>query len=128
MFISILCMFRAATCPSSGELIVSIRHLVCVTLYRCSFGVQVWMSRSLIQTCTPNSRLYRVTHTRCHIDTIISPDDGHVAAPKHAENRNKHTRKRIVCRVGYLQRLYRDARSTEHKILTILICSLRGSF
>jgi len=42
MFISILYMFRAATCPSSGGLIVSIRHLVYVTLYRdrlvCRFG------------------------------------------------------------------------------------------
>ena len=34
MFISILYMFRAAMCPSSGKLIVSIRHLVHVTLYR----------------------------------------------------------------------------------------------
>ena len=34
MFISILYMFRAAMCPSSGELIVPIRHLVYVTLYR----------------------------------------------------------------------------------------------
>ena len=32
MFISILYMFRAAMFPSSGELIVSIRHLVYVTL------------------------------------------------------------------------------------------------
>jgi len=34
----------------------------------------------LIQTCTLNSHLYRVTYTRCCIDTINSPDDGHVAA------------------------------------------------
>jgi len=40
-------------------------------------GVQVWMR--LIQTCTPNGHLYRVTYTRC-IDTIKSPDDGHMAA------------------------------------------------
>jgi hypothetical protein len=33
MFISVLYMFWAAMCPSSGELIVSIRHLVYVTLY-----------------------------------------------------------------------------------------------
>jgi len=26
------------------------------------------------------SHLYRVTYTRCRIDTINSPDDGHVAA------------------------------------------------
>jgi len=32
IFISILYMFRAALCPSSGELIVSIRYLVYVTL------------------------------------------------------------------------------------------------
>jgi len=42
MFISILYMFRAAMCPSSGELIVWI-HLVYVTLYRWPSGVQVWM-------------------------------------------------------------------------------------
>jgi len=31
-------------------------------------------------TCTPNGHLYRVTYTRCRIDTINSPDDGHMAA------------------------------------------------
>ena len=31
-YISILYMFRTAVCPSPGELIVSIRHLVYVTL------------------------------------------------------------------------------------------------
>jgi len=36
-------MFQAAMCPSSGELIVSIRHLVYVTLYRWQSGVQFWM-------------------------------------------------------------------------------------
>jgi len=43
MFISILYMFQAAMCPSSGKLIVSIWHLVYVTLYRWPFSVQVWM-------------------------------------------------------------------------------------
>jgi len=70
----------------------------------------------LIQTCTPKGHLYRVAYTRCRTDTINSPDDGHMAAPKHVENRNKHTRKRTVRQVGYLRGLYRDARSTEHKI------------
>jgi hypothetical protein len=55
--------------------------------------------RSLIQTCTLNGHLYRVTYTRCCIDTIHSPDDG----PKHVKNKNKHTQKKIVRQVGYLQ-------------------------
>jgi len=35
---------------------------------------------SLIQTWTLNGHLYTVTYTRCHTDTIYSPDDGHIAA------------------------------------------------
>ena len=36
---------------------------------------------SLIHICTTNGHLYRVTtYTRCRIDTINSPDDGHMAA------------------------------------------------
>ena len=35
---------------------------------------------SLIQTCTQNGHLYSVTYTRCRIDTINFPDDGHMAA------------------------------------------------
>ena len=40
----------------------------------------VWMRMRLIQTCTPDGYLYRVTYTRCRIDTINSPDDGYMAA------------------------------------------------
>jgi len=36
--------------------------------------------RSLIQTCILNGHLYRVTYTRCRIDTINAPDDKHMAA------------------------------------------------
>jgi hypothetical protein len=41
MFISILCMFRATSCSSSGESIVSIQLLVYVTLCRWPSGMQV---------------------------------------------------------------------------------------
>ena len=34
----------------------------------------------LIQTCTPNGHLYRVTNTRCRSNAINSPDEGHMAA------------------------------------------------
>ena len=75
MFISILYMFRTAMCPSSGELIVSIRHLVYVTLCRWPSGMQVWMEMEF----HPNMHTRRVTYTRRRIDTINSPDDGHIA-------------------------------------------------
>jgi len=31
-------------------------------------------------TCIPDGHLHRVTYTRYHIETINSPDDGHMAA------------------------------------------------
>jgi len=78
MFISILYMFRAVMCSSSGESIVSIRHLVHVTLcsiwYACLDGTP-W---SCIQTYIPDGHIYRVTYTKYRIDIIDSPDDEHM--------------------------------------------------
>jgi hypothetical protein len=50
IFISIVNMFRASSCSSSGESIVSIQHLVYVTLCRRPFRVQVW--KPVITACT----------------------------------------------------------------------------
>jgi len=77
MFISILYMFRAAMCPSSGELIVSIYDIWYMSLciddrLVCRFGS--------FKTCTLNGHLYRVTYTRCRFETINCPDDGHMTA------------------------------------------------
>jgi hypothetical protein len=30
--------------------------------------------------CISDSHPHRVTDTKCHIDTVISPDDGHIVA------------------------------------------------
>jgi hypothetical protein len=49
VFISIFYMFRASSCSSSGESIVSMQHLVYVTLFRWTFRVQVGKSAT-----TPN--------------------------------------------------------------------------
>jgi hypothetical protein len=73
--------------------IVSIRHLVYATLYRWLFGVH---------TCTPNGHLYSMTYTNVVLIQLILLMMAH-GHPKHVENRNKHTWKRIVCHVGYLQ-------------------------
>ena len=54
-------------CPSSGEII----HL-CDTLY-----LSLCVDDCLVHR-VPDSHLHRVTNTKCHIDTVISPDDGHI--------------------------------------------------
>jgi len=66
MFISFLYMFRATMCPSAGEITVGIS----ATLGIChSVWMTVWYAGSVIQT---------VTNTECRIDTVISPDYGHI--------------------------------------------------
>jgi hypothetical protein len=62
----------------------------------------------VIQTCTLNGHLYNVTYTRCRIDTINSPYDGHMAAWNVQKIEINIHEKKIVCKVGYLQRLYND--------------------
>jgi len=41
----------------------------------------------------PDSHPHTITSTKCHIDTVISPDDGHTVRPKHVEKRNRRTKK-----------------------------------
>ena len=42
----------------------------------------VWMTLVCrnICTCIPDSHPHRITSTKCHINTVVSPDDGHVVA------------------------------------------------
>ena len=35
---------------------------------------------SFIPPCIPDSHPYRITSTMCHINTVVSPDDGHIVA------------------------------------------------
>ena len=33
-----------------------------------------------IPSCTPDSHPHRITSTKCRINTVVSPDDGHIVA------------------------------------------------
>jgi hypothetical protein len=74
MFISILYMFRATSCSSSGESVVSIQRLVYVTLCKWPSSMQVR------KACLLDGHLHIVAYTRRCIDTIDSPDDEHEVA------------------------------------------------
>jgi len=99
MFISIIYMFRAAMCPVSGELIVII-DIWCMSpcidnRLECRFGWECVSSTPAHQT---------VIYTEWHIPDVVLIRCWTHGCPKHEKNRNKHTWKRIVREVGYLQR------------------------
>jgi len=61
--------------------IIRRNNCIYVTLGIChSLWMTVWYAgrNENIPPCIPDSHPYRVTNTKCRIDTVISPDDGHI--------------------------------------------------
>ena len=57
----------------------------------------------LVCRVIPGTRPHRLTNTKCLIDTVVSPDDGHIVALNNVKERNKHIRKNCSPRWLYLQ-------------------------
>ena len=51
--------------------------------------------------CIPDSHPHRVTNTKYHIDTVVSPDDGHIVARNMCRKEINILRK-IVHQVGFI--------------------------
>jgi hypothetical protein len=64
-----------------------------------------------ISPCIPD----RITNTKCHINSFVSPDDGHMVA-QNMERLINITKNKLCTRLALFTRLYRDARSTKHNI------------
>jgi hypothetical protein len=99
IFIPILYMIRAASCSSSGESIVSIQ-----------------VGKELPDLHTRRSPTQSDTYQMLYRYNWFSWWWAR-GCSKHVENWNKYIEKRIVRQVFHLKELYRNARSTEHKII-----------
>ena len=71
-------MFRALTCPSSGGKIVFTQHLVS-SLSVNGFTVYQLRAESAFNRCTVQP-FTESDDTRCCVNTIFPPEDGHVNA------------------------------------------------
>jgi hypothetical protein len=67
-----------------------------------------------IPPCTPDSHPYIVTSTKCGINKVISPDDGHIVA-RNLYRKEINILRKIVHQVGFIYKITEDARSTNHK-------------
>jgi hypothetical protein len=99
MFISVLYMFRATSCSPSGESILSIQHMVCVTLCRWPSITQV--GKELPDLHTRRSEWhYQMFYWYNWFSWWWAR-----GCSKHVENWSKYIEKRIVRQVGYLREL-----------------------
>jgi hypothetical protein len=105
-------MFRATMYPSSGEITVSIRHLVFVTLCAWPSGMQDMHTR---RSSTQNDK-YQMSYWYSYFSWWWAH-----SCPKHVENRYKHTKKEFCTRLVLFTRLYKDAQSTKHKIFLCVL-------
>ena len=77
MFIYFLYMFQTTMCPSSGEITIYATLGICHSVWMIVWYAG-WNEHSILHTVT--YVVYSVTNTKCHIDTVIYPDDGQIAA------------------------------------------------
>jgi len=109
VFISILYMFRATSCSSSGESIVSTQHLAYVTLCRWPFRVQVGKELSDLHTkrSPTESDIYQMLYWYNWFPWWWAR-----GCSKHVENWNKYIEK--SCASGWLfTKIHK--RSKKHK-------------
>ena len=80
LFLVYLSLVYLSLSTCFGRLCAHHRKKNCVyaTLGTC---YSVWMTVSYagwIQSCIPDSHPYRITSTKCRINPVVSPDDGHI--------------------------------------------------
>jgi hypothetical protein len=57
-----------------------------------------------VPPCIPDSHPYRITSTKCCINTVISPDDGHIVA-RNMYRKEIYILRKIVHQVGFIYKI-----------------------
>jgi len=108
----LLSIFISTSVHFSGNYMPINRITYCIWATLVFFTLYGWLSG--VQTRQPPRQSEKY---QSRIDTVNSPDDGHIVARNMYRRWNKYT-KNSVHVFGFIwKRLYRDARSREHKIL-----------
>jgi len=55
--------------------------------------------------CIPGSNPHRITSTKCPINTVVSPDDGHIVA-QNMYRKEINILRKIVHQIGFIYKIY----------------------
>jgi len=61
------------------------------------------------------STCFRISSTKCRINTVVSPDDGHIVA-QNMYRKEINILRTLVQQVGFIYKIIQGGRSTKHKI------------
>ena len=75
--------------------------------------------------CLPDSDLHRVTNTKCRINKVIFPDDGHIVA-RNMQRKEINVLKKLCTKLALFTRLYKNARPKNIKKIALDCSKLMG--
>jgi len=105
---------------------VIIKPTGCTNFVKFIFGIKFYMFRTVL--CPSSGVFFHCTHSNgiCHIQVCWhipllcvqwkTPDDGQRNCPNHAEFYSKKKFEKLMHLVGFIIRIYRDARSPERQM------------
>ena len=89
--------------------IIRRNNSICATVGTHSVWMTVWYAGAYlvcrsIRSCIPNSHPHRVENTKRRINTVISPDDGHIVA-RNMYRKEINILRKTVQNVGFIYRI-----------------------
>jgi len=80
-----------------------------------------------ICSCIPDSLPHRMTSTKCRIDTVVSPDDGHIVA-RNKQRKEINALRKTVHQVGFIYKMKYTAADSTATYIHILFVHLSAFF
>ena len=89
-------------------------------------GITMELSSILIPLASSQHHLYDIYLLLCI--QYQTPDDGQKTCPKHVEFQSKNKFEKLVHLIGFITRIYHDARSSECQMSNTPSCKVPGIF
>ena len=101
----------------SADYVPIIRRNNCIYATFCTC-YSVWMTgiEDSRPPCVSESHRYRITSTKCRINTVVSPDDGHIVT-RNMSRKEINILRKIVHQFRFIYKIIQGCSSTKHKIL-----------
>jgi hypothetical protein len=94
-------MFFLFSVHVSGDYVPIIRRNNSIYAKRVTC-YSVWMT-----VCYADSHPYRITSNKCHINAVISPDDGHIVA-RYMYRKEINILRKVMHQVGFIYKIIQE--------------------
>jgi len=93
-------------------------NYIFATLYTCYYvWVTVWYAGWNVSF---HPAYHRIKSTKCRINTVVPPDDGHIVA-RNMYRKEINVLRKIVHQIGFIYKIIQGCRSTKHKIMPLCV-------